>query len=207
MRTATKIKIILILSAVLAIVLHIYLSVSDIMIEIGRNDFKSYTTNAVYLAMSEQKKEDFKDICLITFDADGSVSYIGVDGFKANYLSYKIALSVYEKYSEYTKRGVDIPIGAFTGLKLLSGVGKTVNVKMITVSSVKCTFETKFESVGINQTMEYLYMIVEPSVTIVTKGRTIEETESVTVICYNNLIVGKVPEFYLQNTTVASEYS
>lgn len=206
MRLKTKIKIILILSVLLVIVVRIYFSVCDIMIDLGKLDFKSYMTNAVYMSISEEDRDNFKDICLITFNDKGNVTYVGVDGFKANYLSYNIALKVYEKYSIYTKKGVDIPVGAFTGIRMLSGVGRTVNVQMITISSVKCTFETRFESAGINQTMEYLYLIVEPSVQIVTKGKTVEEKETVTILCYNNLIVGEVPKIYLQNTVVASEY-
>ncbi len=206
MRLKTKIKIITALSIILFVLLRIYYSSCDIMIELARADFQMYMTNAVYMMLSEEDKESFKDICLIKFNENGNVTYIGVDGFKANYLSYNLALKVYDKYSVYTKKGVDIPIGAFTGIKMLSGIGNTVNIQMITVSSVKCIFETRFESVGINQTMEYLYLIVEPSIKIITKGKTFEEKENIEILCYNNLIVGEVPKVYLQNYAVASEY-
>ena len=186
--------------------LRIYFNSCDIMIELARSDFQYYMTNAVYLTLSEEDKESFKDICLIKFNESGNVTYIGVDGFKANYLSYNIALKVYDKYSEYTEKGVNVPVGAFSGIKMLSGFGKTVNMQLITISSVKCIFETRFESVGINQTMEYLYLIVEPSVKIITKGKTLEEKENIEILCYNNLIVGDVPKVYLQNSAVASEY-
>ncbi len=206
MRLKTKIKIITALSIILFVLLRIYYSSCDIMIELARADFQMYMTNAVYMMLSEEDKESFKDICLIKFNENGNVTYIGVDGFKANYLSYNLALKVYDKYSIYTKKGVDIPIGAFTGIRMLSGIGNTVNIQMITISSVKCIFETRFESVGINQTMEYLYLIVEPSLKIITKGKTFEEKESIEILCYNNLIVGEVPKVYLQNSAVASEY-
>ncbi len=206
MRLKTKIKIISILSILLFLVLRIYYSSCDIMIELARADFQMHMSNAVYITLSEEDKESFKDICLIKFNESGNVTYIGVDGFKANYLSYNLALKVYDRYSVYAKKGVDIPIGAFTGIKMLSGIGNTVNIQMITISSVKCIFETRFESVGINQTMEYLYLIVEPSIRIITKGKTFEEKENIEILCYNNLIVGEVPKVYLQNSAVASEY-
>lgn len=156
-------------------------------------------SSAVYDALGNELLENarFDELFSIHYNKDGDITFISTDSFKLNLLSQSLATKTLRFYEDYCSRGVDVPIGAFTGIRMLSGLGKKVNVKLIHVVSVKCDFVMKFEEAGINQTRQILYFNVTPDVSIVTIGKRTQKVQSMSVMVYDNLIVGKVPSTYL----------
>ena len=92
---------------------------------------------------------------------------------------------------------LSIPIGSFSGLPVLSGVGPVVSVPTAPYGSVKCTFLSKFVSAGINQTVHKIYLNVETSISLVLPFNKLKVDDSTEVLISESLIIGEIPETYL----------
>ena len=180
------------------IAVYLYANACSYVFNVAKADFQSAISNIVYDCLSDSSVgENLKDMCSVVTDVSGKVSFVSTDGVLANALCVAISKKTYDGLKKYVEKGVSLPIGAFSGVRLLSGVGKRVDVKLITVVGVKCNFRSQSESAGINQTRQRLYILVEPQIKAVVAGKTYENVESVEVLCFDNLIVGEVPEVYL----------
>lgn len=181
------------------IILKCYLGATEILISKGESEFQASMSSAVYDALGDELLDSFKfnDIFTIYYNDNKEITFISTDSFKVNLLAKNLAQKTLKYFQNYCSKGVDVPLGAFTGLKMLSGVGKNVNIKLLNVTSVKCEFVSSFESAGINQTRQTLYLNVTPDLTVVALGKKSFSCQSMSVLVYDNLIVGKVPATYL----------
>lgn len=181
------------------IIARCYVGATHILINKGESEFQASMSSAVYDALSDEliNKPNFEELIRVEYNANKEISFISTDVFKVNTLSKNLAKNTLNYYKKYCSKGVDIPIGAFTGLNFCAGLGKKVNVKLLNVTSVTCEFISNFESVGINQTRHTLYLNVTPDLVVVTMGKRSISSQSVSVLVYDNLIVGKVPSVYL----------
>lgn len=195
-KTKFKITLIFVLSCVF--VLKTYFSVCNILLEKGKADFEAEMTQAFYSSLSAVIADgnDFKELVRVERTADGSVSFLSTDALKLNSLAKSIAEGFENAYECLYGGVVRVPIGAFLGSRFFSGAGALVNLKLITVSSVRCDFLSYFESVGINQTRHRLYVEAIPEAVIVTAAKTERVSVKIKLPVYDNLIVGKVPEAY-----------
>ena len=99
---------------------------------------------------------------------------------------------------KFTSNGVEVPLGVFTGIRLLQGYGKIINMQVIAINSVKCDVVSSFESAGINQTLHRLNMEVSIDVAVLVLGQTGSFTMTSEVVVAETVIVGAVPQTYLQ---------
>ncbi len=129
-------------------------------------------------------------------DAGGNVTAITSDMAHINTLSTDILNSVIES----TDNGVitvRIPLGNLSGLNLLMNKGPDVNVQIITLTSSRVDFRNEVVSCGINQAKYQLVLEVTIDIDILIPWGT-ESTSTVTeVIVADTVIVGKVPNTYL----------
>jgi len=144
----------------------------------------------------------YDDLVTIISDEFGSISMIQANSLEINNLSKDLAQTCESRISEYGVKGVTIPIGTFTGVPLLVGRGPRVNVKMTPIGSVICKFVSHFESAGINQTIHKIYVNIIATVSIIMplSTRSLEATQQ--VLISESVIVGQVPEVYLQSDTL-----
>jgi len=204
MRKTLRLKMALLFFIIDILAVMLYNNACVYLKEVAKSRFNSYLSTAVYTVIAEDiDKQYFADIYDIKMSTDGRVSFIGTDAVAANYLSYEIALKTYDRLTEYVGKGVDVPVGAFTGIRFLSGFGERLNLKIIAVSNVKCMFSGAVESAGINQTRQTLTLDVKPQVSLIFGGAQEIICEGISVLCYDNLIVGEVPEMLFKTETVS----
>ncbi len=131
---------------------------------------------------------------------DDDIVMITADAIKINTLSKKLAEECLKYYTNVCDSGVDVPIGAFSGIAIFSGLGKKVNINLLGITSVKCQFESKFESVGINQTRQSLLLKIIPDCRVIAGFKKASLECEIEFICYENYIIGKVPQTYVNVT-------
>lgn len=171
----------------------------------GKAEFESMLKSASYVAIAKATDDiSFKDLFTITTNADGNIQMLSSNSLKLNELSFRLADETLKACKLIEGGGVSIPIGAFTGISLLSGTGKMVNVKMIKIDGVKCEFVSRFLSSGINQTKHSLYLNIVPDCTLIIGLKRIKIDTKIQYLCYENLILGSVPETYI---TIANGFA
>lgn len=129
-------------------------------------------------------------------DAEGNVSAISSDMSHINTLSTEILNSVIES----TDNGVieiTIPAGNLSGLNLLLNKGPDVKVDIIMLTSSRVDFRNEVVSCGINQAKYQLVLEVTIDIDILVPWGTESATTVTEVIVADTVVVGKVPNTYL----------
>lgn len=180
---------------------------NKMLIDIGRSTYSGMLSSSAYYAISETVKDDYRyeDIIKIYENDDGKISMITANTFKVNSLASALADYVITYLDANTKKGVDVPVGVFTGIKLISGFGSKIKMPLITVTSVKCDIISEFQEAGINQTRHAVYVDIMPEVFIVTRFKTEDLTDKIRILLFDNYIVGDVPEFFIEGSVVSAE--
>ncbi len=179
---------------------YVYCVVNPVVVEATKQMVFSLSTSAVSDAVYEvlQKNEiTYKDLVTTEYDSEGNVTHLYLQTIKLNLIArefYQVAQVYLDKMG---KDGLDVAIGAFTGLPFLVGVGPKVNLKLISIGAMTSTFESSFTSAGINQTKHSVYVHLYASVSLILPARS-KTIDSVTeMLVAESVIVGKVPNVYL----------
>lgn len=182
----------------------IYFSSDRIVVSLAEKTFDSIISSASYHAVDiiVEEKYRYSDLVDIKTDSSGNVGMIITDSYAVNKLAATAATKAYDYLSEKIEKGVEVPLGAFTGIRLISGFGAKVRMKVISVASVKCDFVSEFAQAGINQTRHSLYLNINCVVNVVTKTKTKKINDKITVLVFDNLIVGKVPNVVVTPITI-----
>lgn len=156
----------------------------------------SSINEAVITSLNQELK--YSDLIKIEKNNDGDISLMSADALKINSISRTVAGKTEEILKKKLSNGIPVPLFAFTGIKLASGFGPIVDYYAITVVGANCGFDSKFASVGINQTLHSLYIKVDCKVDIefLYKKRSFDCASEVLVS--EAVLVGKVPETYLK---------
>lgn len=189
-----------------AIFFALYSISNKMLVEIGVASFKGVLSTASYYAIEKSIVQDFsyEGLIHVSKTENGEISMITTDAFKFNSLTTLLANNVTEYLTSYVEEGVEVPIGVFSGIRILAGYGKKIKMPLIAINSVKCDVISSFESAGINQTRHTLYLAVTPDISVITRATTKALVDNITVLLYDNLIVGKVPEVYLSGTVFSA---
>lgn len=197
-------KFICFFAAFIVLAVSVYFSSNRIVVEFAEKTFDSIISSASYHAVDViiGKKYKYADLVDVKTDSSGNISMVITDSYEVNRLATTAATNAYNFLSEETGKGVDVPIGAFTGIRLISGFGSKVKMKVISVASVKCDFISEFTQAGINQTRHSLYLNINCTVNLVTKTKTKLINDKITILVFDNLIVGKVPDVIVSPVTI-----
>ena len=153
------------------------------------------TNNAIAALMAEG---DFQNGDFVSFEknAAGEVTAIHSNMAKINLLSTRILDRVVGATENRTLT-VYIPAGNLTGVSLLMGRGPSVPVRIIMLTSSRVELGDSVITAGINQTKHQICLNVIVDVDILIPWGT-ESTQVVTeVMIADTLVVGKVPDTYL----------
>lgn len=107
-----------------------------------------------------------------------------------------IALAVEEGIKNSESQEVKIALGNFTGIKMLSGSGPNIKLKIASTGKVNTEIKSEFISKGINQTIHRVYLQIDCIVSILTPFEIMEENVSNQVILMENVIIGQIPSTY-----------
>ena len=184
----------------------LYFFSTKILLDLGEANYSGMLSSASYYAINKSltNKITYEDLITIEKDGNDKITMIKTDAYKFNALTSKIADGVSEFLSAEIDKGVAVPIGAFTGIKMFAGFGKKVYMPLLSIPSVKCEVVSSFESVGINQTRHSLYVNIVPEVYIVTRFKTRDLTDKITILIFDNFITGEVPEMYFSGKIYSS---
>ena len=103
--------------------------------------------------------------------------------------------------------GIAVPLGAFTGIEAWAGFGPEIHMEIIPVAEVACRFVSGFESAGINQTKHSVYLEVVCEMSVVMPAKTHRFSAISQVLISESILVGEVPNVYLQGDIFGKGYT
>lgn len=178
-------------------------NINNIVYDYSESKIRALSVKAVNNAVSElvSNKNIYDNLVNITTDNDGKIVLIQANSIQINMLTKDLIKTSQIKLEKIGVEGINIPLGTFTGITLLNGRGPNINVKLIPVGDVTCSFSSEFLQAGINQTLHKLYVTIDTNVNIILpiKNNTVKTTTSI-LIC-ESVIVGQIPQVYLNAGT------
>jgi len=139
----------------------------------------------------------YEELIDAQMDAQGRVSMLRANTMRMNELASQTALLAEWELGSAENQVVEIPLGAALGVSFLSGFGPRLEVQILPVGAVHTSFDTEFETAGINQTRHKIFLNLRATVSLIvpTGSQLVEVTSTVPIA--ESIIVGEVPESFV----------
>lgn len=166
------------------------------VLSIGEIQIKSEAIKIINEESVKVYSDDFEydDIIKIEKDDEGNITMIRADAVKQNYLASQVVLKCDEKLSELEDLGVKVPLGYLTNNVMFYKMGPKITVKMQQIGNITTSYESEFESAGINQTRHKIYLNLNATIRIVVPFNSKDVEISCQIPVSDTVIVGKIPE-------------
>lgn len=142
------------------------------------------------------KNYKYEDLVTIYKDGNENITMIKSNISVINLIISDVGERVQKRLDEIEKDEIGIHLGSFTGIRLFSGVGPIIPVKLSTSGNIQTDLRSEFKQAGINQTIHRIYLQVDCEVNILTPYNVITEKISNQILIAENVIVGKIPDSY-----------
>ena len=108
-----------------------------------------------------------------------------------------LTVTLQERYKSMEPEKMEIPVGTVFGSPLVSQMEQTIQIRVLPLSVSSCNFETAFESQGINQTKQQIYVRIEPEVRVLQPFSHENFNITTRMLLSELVIIGDVPENYV----------
>ena len=168
--------------------------------EISDNKISYIMTESVNKAVLEIVKDNdlkYEDLVSVCKDISGNVSNISVNTVILNQLKSEITLSVLNKTNNIDEMYIKFPlIQLFKNSLFRTGFIK-IKILCYVAQTLEVDFFNEFKSAGINQTNAIVSVNVKIKYKVITPGSMFNSEVSADVPVAYEVIVGKVPESYV----------
>ena len=131
-------------------------------------------------------------------DLDGRITALKTNISEVNRLKTDILNIINDEILALDTSDIGIPVGSLILPELLSGKGPAIPVHILAIRNSDASFYSNFHQAGINQTLHQLAMEVNVDVAVLVLGETTSFTITSEVVVAETVIVGEVPNTYLQ---------
>ena len=125
-------------------------------------------------------------------DLNGKITALKTNIGEVNKLKTDTLNVINDEILAIDESRIGIPIGSLILPEFLSGRGPQIPVEVLTIRNSDASFSSDFTHAGINQTLHQLHM------TVLVLGRTVSFSVEADVVVAETIIVGDVPDTFLQ---------
>lgn len=197
-KTEFKPIILVIISILLVFILSIILydkRIYPAVLQVAESSIKADTVECISKTSMELFDEEFNydEMIIIDKDNEGNINMIRANTVKLNYLTSRLSIRCNEELQKMGEVGVEVPLGWMTDNSAFYEFGPDINVKIDPIGNMKVSYESKFESAGINQTRHKIYLNVEARVRMKIPLHSKEQVVTCQIPVAETIIVGKTP--------------
>lgn len=160
--------------------------------------------DAIYYTLSDNMR--YEELVNVERDEEGNILAITSNALQINRIARDAAYMSQENLDKMSEAGIEVPLGAFTGVEAWAGFGPKMNIKIIPISNVECKFVSSFESAGINQTKHSIYLEIVADISIILPSGTSNFASLTQVLICESVLAGVVPDTYLQGDVFGRGY-
>ena len=182
-------------------VMYIKFLVTPLMVDVSTSQIKVYGAKSMNYAITETMNQNitYDDLVSIITDGQGKISMLQANTVKINNVSMMIERITLAHLLEISRNPISIPLGAFTGISIFSGMGPPVMIDIYPYGDVSCKFLSQFISAGINQTQHKIYVSINAKVNVVLPFKKLTIAMDNEVLVCESVIIGQIPETYLKS--------
>lgn len=131
-------------------------------------------------------------------DLDGRITALKTNMSEVNRLKTDILNIINDEILALDNSDIGVPLGSLFFPEVFSGRGPAIPVHILSIRNSDASFVSSFSQAGINQTLHRLNMEVSIDVAVLVLGETSSFTVSSEVVVAETIIVGQVPNTFLQ---------
>ena len=172
-----------------------------VITSLAETQIKNTTSDLINDAIAKQIANgniQYDRIVFFEKDLDGRITALKTNMSEVNRLKTDVLNIINDDILALDTTDIGIPLGSLFLPELLSGRGPAIPVHIISIRNSDATFTSRFNQAGINQTIHQLIMVVSIDVSVLVLGRTNSFTVSSEVVVAETVIVGDVPDTFLQ---------
>ena len=131
-------------------------------------------------------------------DLNGRITALKTNMSEVNRLKTDILNIINDEILALDTLDLGIPLGSLILPQFFSGKGPVIPVRILSIRNSDAVFASNFSQAGINQTIHQLTMVVSIDVAMLVLGKTGSFTVTSEVVVAETVIVGEVPQTFLQ---------
>jgi len=169
--------------------------------DLAQTQVKNTTSDLTNDAISKQiASGDIRYDRIVFFEKDlnGRITALKTNMSEVNRLKTDILNIINDEILSLDHSDIGIPLGSLFFPELLSGRGPAIPVNILSIRNSDANFVSHFSQAGINQTLHRLNMEVSIDVAVLVLGQTSSFTMNSEVVVAETIIVGDVPQTFLQ---------
>ena len=199
-KISKKVKVFVCLALILIVLLCYYFFVmSPVIITYSEAETRRIIEQAINLAVSNviNRTISYDSLIDINYNNNGEIQTMSANQYEINSITREIIKEAQIEMQTLGSNGLRLNIGTMTGIPFLIGRGPTISLRLVPIGAVSGDFVSEFDSVGINMTKHMLYLYITVHVSIVMPIKSYDVFSTNQVMLTESIIVGKVPEVYL----------
>lgn len=153
--------------------------------------------NKIYYDNTKRFYDRLKNAVLLNYSHEGKINSISVDTPFLNLLSAEI-ISQSVLFIEESSSSFGIPLGNITSVRLFSGLGPKIRVKIIPLGSISCGIKSSFTEGGINQTIHRITLDINALIEVLTPFSSNQAEINLSYVISETVIVGEIPNVYFK---------
>lgn len=197
---------ILCLTAVLALLAVAVLLVlrtkyRKVLTELAQTQVKNVTSDLINDAVDREIAEgtiQYDRLVYFEKDLEGRITALKTNMGEINRLKTETLALINQEILDMDSSALGVPIGSLVLPEVFAGRGFSIPIEILTIRNSDASFSSSFSQAGINQTLQQMKMDVFVDVTVLILGSTESFTISSQVVVAETVIVGQVPNTYLQ---------
>lgn len=196
-------RVLFVLLAALLLFLALRGKYRDIIRDLAQTQVKNTTSDLTNDAIAKQIDDgviQYDRIVYFEKDLEGRITALKTNMSEVNRLKTDILNIINDEILALDTSDIGIPLGSLFFPELLSGRGPAIPVRILAIRNSDANFSSSFTQAGINQTLHQLIMEVSVDVAVLVLGQTNGFTVSSQVVVAETVIVGDVPNTFLQTT-------
>lgn len=131
-------------------------------------------------------------------DLNGGITALKTNMSEVNRLKTNTLNIINDEILALDQSDIGIPIGSVFLPEFFSGQGTTLPVRILAIRNSDAYFDSNFTQAGINQTLHKLNMHVIVDVSVLILGQSASFTVSSEVVVAETILIGDVPDTFLQ---------
>lgn len=197
---------ILCLTAVLALLAVAVLLVlrtkyRKVLTELAQTQVKNVTSDLINDAVDREIAEgtiQYDRLVYFEKDLEGRITALKTNMGEINRLKTETLALINQEILDMDSSALGVPIGSLVLPEVFAGRGFSIPIEILTIRNSDASFSSYFSQAGINQTLQQMKMDVFVDVTVLILGSTESFTVTSQVVVAETVIVGQVPNTYLQ---------
>lgn len=194
----------IILAVVVVVVIFVIILVSR-----ACHEFETIVSRSVYYKTQDEvyacinryigQSDELTDFVIVNKDSNGNITDIQTDSAKINMIKSQLNTEISKTFDNNDKRTIEFPVGTLTGIDIVSGMGADISISCHTIGNINTTLKSYVESCGINQVKYSLYIDIVAEICIILPTESKNITFDEQYLLAETVIVGSIPEVYLNN--------